>query len=194
MMDIMEKETKHLKLRQWKIEDRPFFARINTDSDVMAFYPRLLTTNESDDMAMKLESLIAEKGWGFWAVEKMDENKFIGFVGLHEPMYDLPVTPCVEIGWRLAREYWGHGYASEAAQASLDIAFNRLELPEVYAFTPVLNKKSRAVMGRLGMINTNNNFEHPMIPEKSSLREHVLYKIDKQGWMESGAMNSVEVV
>jgi RimJ/RimL family protein N-acetyltransferase len=185
MMDIIEIETKRLKLRQWKMEDRPFFAVINADPIVMKYYPDILSEKESNDMAQKLESLIAQRGWGFWAVEKTDENKFIGFVGLHEPAYDLPVTPCVEIGWRLAREYWGHGYASEAAQASLGIAFDRIGLSEVYSFTSVSNKKSRAVMEKLGMVNTNENFKHPMISAKSPLQEHVLYKIDKQHWMGS---------
>ena len=184
-MNIIEIETKRLKLRQWKMEDRAFFAGINADPIVMKYYPDILSAKESNDMAQKFESLIAKRGWGFWAVEKMDEDKFIGFVGLHEPTYDLPVTPCVEIGWRLAREYWGHGYASEAAQASLGIAFDRVGLSEVYSFTSVSNKKSRAVMEKLGMVNTNKNFKHPMISAKSQLQEHVLYKIDKQHWMKS---------
>lgn len=194
MMDIIEIETERLRLRQWRLEDRLFFADINADPDVMKYYPEVLNAKQSNDMAQKLESLIAQRGWGFWAVEKMDEKKFIGCVGLHEPTYDLPITLCVEIGWRLAREYWGRGFACEAAKASLEIAFNRLKLSEVYSFTPVSNKKSRALMGRLGMINTDENFEHPMIAEKSPLREHVLYKIDKQCWVESGVINSIEVV
>jgi len=186
MVDIIEIETERLKLRQWKIEDRPLFANINADPAVMKYYPRALSTKESNIMVQKFESLISERGWGFWAVEKIDAGEFIGFVGLHEPTYDLPVSPCVEIGWRLAKEYWGHGYASEAAKASLGIAFDRLDLSEVYSFTSVSNKKSRAVMERIGMININENFEHPMILENSPLREHVLYKINRQSWMENG--------
>lgn len=105
-------------------------------------------------------------------------------MGLHEPTYDLPVNPCVEIGWRLAKKHWGKGYASEAGLAALKFAFETLHLNEVYAFTPVSNLKSRAVMQRLGMINTDKNFEHPMVLEDHVLREHVLYKIDKQSWVE----------
>lgn len=103
----------------------------------------------------------------------------------NKPTYELPVTTCVEIGWRLAREYWGKGYATEAAKASLDIGFRKLDLEEVYSFTSVSNWKSRAVMERLNMVNTKSNFEHPMIPQNSPLREHVLYKIDKQTWIEN---------
>ena len=150
----------------------------------MKYYPSVLSTEESDAMAQKLQSLIAEQSWGFWAVELIAEKSFIGFVGLHRPAYDLPVTPCVEIGWRLAKEYWGSGYATEAAKASLRFAFDELGLPEVYSFASVSNQRSRAVMERLNMVNTGNNFQHPMIPEKHPLREHVLYKIDKQQWIE----------
>ncbi|WP_455199322.1 GNAT family N-acetyltransferase [Kaarinaea lacus] len=182
MMGLIEIETQRLKLRQWKKEDRPLFAKINADPEVMQFYPSVLDEKESEDLAEKIELLIKEKGWGFWAVEVKNENKFIGFVGLHEPEYDLPITPCTEIGWRLAKEYWGIGYATEAAKACLEVAFIELGLSEVYSFTPTSNKKSQAVMERLGMVNTNNNFDHPMVPENSSLSEHLLYKIDKQEW------------
>ena len=182
MLDIIEIETPRLILRQWKKEDRPLFAKINADSDVMEFYPSILEKKESDEFAQKLESLITKRGWGLWAVETKDEKKFIGFVGLHKPTYDLPIKSCVEIGWRLAKEYWGNGFATEAANAALDIAFGKLNLPEVYSFTSIINKKSKAVMERLGMVNTNKNFNHPMLPENSQLSEHYLYKIDHLSW------------
>lgn len=149
----------------------------------MTYYPKILSAEESTAMAQKMESLISERGWGFWAVERRDKNQFMGFVGLHKPTYDLPVTPCVEIGWRLAKEYWGHGYATEAANASLQVAFEQLNLSEVYAFASVANKKSQAVMQRIGMLDTLQNFEHPIIPENHPLREHVLYRIDQQTWI-----------
>jgi RimJ/RimL family protein N-acetyltransferase len=182
MNKIIEIQTQRLTLRQWRAEDWPAFANLNADPVVMEYYPRVLSTQESNAMAHRIESLIAEKGWGFWAVENLDDKQFIGFVGLNNPTYKLPITDCVEIGWRLAKEYWGHGYATEAAQASLAVAFEKLNLTEVYSFASVANKKSHAVMQRIGMINTNNNFEHPIIPENHPLREHVLYKIDKQTW------------
>ena len=182
MTNIIEIETERLRLRQWKKADLPAFAKLNADSEVMKYYPALLNKQESDDMALRFEALIAYCGWGFWVVEKLDNNEFIGFVGLHEPTYDLPVTPCVEIGWRLAKEYWGHGYATEAASASLDVAFRKLDFLEIYSFTSVSNKRSQAVMERLGMVNMNSNFNHPMIPEDSPLREHVLYKINREDW------------
>ena len=182
MMDIISPETKRLVLRQWTKADWPAFAAINVDPVVMKYYPSVLSIVESNAMAQKLETLLADRGWGFWAVEKREDKKFIGFVGLHVPDYELPVSPCVEIGWRLAKQHWGYGYATEAAKASLVVAFEKLDLATVYSFTSVTNQKSRAVMERLNMINTGRNFQHPMIPKNHPLREHVLYQIDKQHW------------
>ena len=185
MTELIEVQTERLILRQWRKEDWPEFATINADPAVMEFYPCTLSTEESNALAQKLEFLISEKGWGLWAVESISEKSFMGFVGLHKTTYDLPVTPCVEIGWRLAKEYWGKGYATEAAKASLYIAFNRLGLSEVFSFTSVLNKKSWEVMERLRMTNTHENFEHPILPKNHPLREHVLYRINKQQWVEN---------
>ena len=120
-------------------------------------------------------------------MKKKDNNEFIGFVGLHEPTYKLPVTPCVEIGWRLGRKHWGYGYATEAATAALDFVFMSLGLEQVYAFASVTNTRSRSVMERLNMTNTKQNFEHPIIPEKSLLREHCLYGIKRSQWIKRNA-------
>lgn len=182
MSEVVELRTDRLLLRQWKEEDFPLFARMTSDPIVMQYYPGTLSEDESNAMASKIRALISERSWGFWAVETIQENIFIGFVGLHKPTYDLPVTPCVEVGWRLGKEYWGNGYATEAARESLRFAFEELVLDEVYSFASVSNKKSRSVMARLNMSNTGNNFEHPIIPEGHALREHVLYKITKEQW------------
>jgi RimJ/RimL family protein N-acetyltransferase len=179
---ITELNTNRLLLRQWREEDLADFARINADPKVMEFYPKLLSRQESDAAASKFWSLITENGWGFWAVETIAERAFIGLVGLHRPAYKLPFGPCVEIGWRVASPYWGKGYATEAAEASLEFAFDQLDLLEVFAFTSVGNMKSRAVMERLRMVNLQANFDHPTIPRNSPLREHVVYKIIKQQW------------
>jgi len=177
MKKITELKTTRLKLRQWRKEDWPLFAELNADPEVMAFYPSTLTTDESNAMADKISGLINENGWGFWAVEIRAQQPFIGFVGLHQPSYKLPVTPCVEIGWRLAKAYWGNGYATEAAQCALTFAFEQLHLDEVFSFASLANTKSEAVMQRIGMVNTHKNFNHPMIPTDHPLAEHVLYRI-----------------
>ena len=173
----MEIKTERLLLRQWKEDDFEIFADINADVDVMEFYPDIQSSEESLKMAQTFQHLILQKGWGFWAVETLCDNSFIGFVGLHEPAYDLPVTPCVEVGWRLSKESWGKGYATEAAKAALNFAFNELKLAHVYSFTSVINLRSISVMEKIGMENTGENFDHPIIPKGHSLSEHVLYRI-----------------
>lgn len=137
---------------------------------------------ESDAMADKCETLIAERGWGFWAVEIKATEEFIGFVGLHIPSTTLPCLPCVEIGWRLGRSYWGKGYATEAARAALQVGFERLALQEIVSFTAVRNRRSRAVMERLYMVRDKETFDHPEVPEEIGLREHCLYRISQKNW------------
>jgi RimJ/RimL family protein N-acetyltransferase len=181
---VAELETDRLFLRQWVKQDLPIFAALNSDPEVMEYFPTLLSREESNAMSEKCKSLIAERGWGFWAVEIKLSGKFIGFVGLHTPNPNLPFSPCVEVGWRLLKEFWGKGYAIEAAQESLTYAFNTLKLSEVVSFTTISNSRSRSVMERLGFSNAHQNFEHPDIQKGHSLSEHVLYKITKKEWQE----------
>lgn len=174
-------QTKRLILRQWTKGDFPPFADMCQDEDVMEFFPKLQTPEQSYATGKKIQSLIDDRGWGFWAVEIPNEYKFIGFVGLHIPD-NMPFSPCVEIGWRLAKEYWGHGYATEAAQEALRYAFTTLHLQEVVSFTTVSNLRSQAVMKKIGMSNSDNNFMHPDIDSTHHQCEHVLYKITKGEW------------
>ncbi len=179
---IHELETDRLKLRQWRSSDYPTFAAMSADVRVMEYFPNPLTSDESDTLASNIEGLITEKGWGLWALEIKDSQKFAGFVGLHEPIMNLPFSPCIEVGWRLGYEFWGQGYATEAATAALKFAFEVLELAEVVSFTATLNLRSQAVMKRLKMQNTGKNFDHPKVPIAHPLREHVLYRIARSDW------------
>jgi RimJ/RimL family protein N-acetyltransferase len=174
--------TPRLKLRPWQPADFAPFAAMNADPIVMEFFPSVLTTEESNDFADIMMGIIADLGWGFWAIEILESGVFAGFVGLNEPRYPLPCSPCIEVGWRLDKAFWGKGYATEAGNAALEFAFNTLQLAEVVSFTAVPNVRSQAVMQRLGMSDTGQNFEHPMVPEGDRLREHVLYKIDRAQW------------
>lgn len=185
MTKVIEIKTERLLLRQWRQEDLVDFWLLNSDPEVMEFLPEIPGEEDSNHLAKKISNLISENGWGFWAIEILSDHSFIGFVGLNEPKYELPVKPCVEIGWRLARKYWGNGYATEAAKASLEYAFKNLNVNEIYAFTSVANKNSQAVMERLNMVNTGSNFNHPTIPADSQYREHVLYKIEKENWVKN---------
>ncbi|HKW37320.1 MAG TPA: GNAT family N-acetyltransferase [Burkholderiales bacterium] len=178
----IESVTERLRMRQWRGDDREPFARLNADPRVMAFFPKPLGRLESDAMAERIESRIAENGWGFWAVERLDNHEFIGFVGLNHPAPELPCSPCVEVGWRLAFEHWGKGYATEAATRALKIGFASLGLAEIVAFTPAGNVRSRAVMERLGMRETGGIFDHPHVPDGSGLRQHCLYRLTRADW------------
>lgn len=186
-MKTIELETERLLLRQWHKNDYSEFATMNADPVVMEYYPDILSGEQSNALADKFKNIISQRGWGFWAIELKYDGSFIGFTGLNEPGYALSFNPCVEIGWRLDKKYWGNGYATEAAKAVLDFAFTELGLKEVLSFTPVANLRSRALMERLDMLNTEQNFVHPLVPtigsRNNSLSEHVLYRIDKSGWM-----------
>jgi RimJ/RimL family protein N-acetyltransferase len=182
MENPIEFETERLCLRQWLVEDYEPFAALNADPRVMEFFPALLDRAASDFMADYCHSLIAERGWGFWAVERKDTREFIGFVGLHTPAPELPFSPCVEIGWRLAYQHWRRGFATEAAKASLRIGFDTLGLSEIVSFTVPQNLRSRAVMERIGMHNAHENFEHPLVPNGHPLRLHCLYRLSRQRW------------
>ena len=183
MKNVTELETKRLLLRQWQAKDYAPFSDLNKNPAVMEYYPNELTELESNTLAKKIESLLLKRGWGFWAVELKSNNKFIGFVGLHEPEADLPFNPCVEIGWRLAENYWGNGYATEAAKAVVNFSFETLMLDEVVSFTSIHNVRSRSVMTKINMLDTMQTFEHPDLPAGHKLREHVLYKITKSQWV-----------
>jgi RimJ/RimL family protein N-acetyltransferase len=173
--DLIEPTTTRLFLRQWRSSDRAPFAALNSDPRVMEFFPSPLTQEQSDGMADRCEARIKERGWGFWAVELRTGGAFIGFVGLNIPPTELPFSPCTEVGWRLAFDYWGYGYATEAARAALRVGFESLGLEEIVAFTTISNRRSRAVMERLGM-KESGVFEHPAVPVGNPLREHCLYR------------------
>lgn len=178
-------ETQRLCLRQWNAADFVPFAAMNRDSEVMKFFPALLTRQESDALASRIQALIAEKGWGFWAVETKADARFIGFVGLNSPGYNLPFSPCTEIGWRLMRSAWGQGYATEAGLAALRFGFQQLELNEIVSFCVRGNSRSYAVMRRLGMYKQIDTFAHPLIDPESPLSEHYLYKISRSEWLDT---------
>ena len=189
MTDIIEIKTKRLLLRQWRESDVELFAKLNANPNVMNFFPSVLTRSQSNELANNIKQRIAENGWGFWAVEIPDECEFIGFVGLNKPHYTLPFDLEVEIGWRLAENYWGQGYATEAAQAALKVGFSQLHFTEIVSFTSRLNIPSINVMNRLQMSNTNNNFEHPKVTEGHKLRDHCLYKITRKNWIKNTGEN-----
>lgn len=165
-------------LRPWRDQDRAAFAAMNADERVMEFFPRRLSRAESDALADSIQAHFATHGFGLWAVEVPGIAPFIGFAGLAVPRFTAAFTPCVEIGWRLAVDHWGKGYATEAARLALAYGFETAGLDEIVSFTTAANARSRAVMERLGMHrDPADDFDHPSLPDGHPLRRHVLYRI-----------------
>ena len=200
MVESVILETDRLRLRPWRESDREPFAALNADPEVMKYYPAVLNRQESDALVDRIQSKFEERGWGLFAVELKGASQaktghllpgfdqieatdtsngpFIGYVGLSVPQFETHFTPCVEIGWRLARSSWGNGYATEAARRVRQFAFEQLQLPEIVSFTSVLNQQSRRVMERIGMSrDPADDFAHPTLPEGHLLRPHVLYRL-----------------
>jgi RimJ/RimL family protein N-acetyltransferase len=193
---MAELRTDRLLLRRWRAEDREPFAALNADPEVMRHFPALLDRAQSDALAARAEAQITEKGWGLWAVEVAEAGDgapsalsapFAGFIGLSVPSFEAHFTPAVEVGWRLARRFWGRGYATEGARAALAFAFDALRLTEVVSFTAVGNERSRRVMERLGMTrDPEEDFEHPRLPG-SPIERHVLYRLRAERFARSAA-------
>lgn len=185
-------KTERLVLRQWERGDLKPFALLNGDPKVREYFPRLLSKEESDHSVSLMSAHIEKLGWGFWAASLIETGDFIGFIGLEEVYFEAHFTPAVEIGWRLATKYWGSGYATEGALASLRYGFEKLHLDEIVSFTAVGNMKSRAVMERIGMDHDpNDDFDHPKLSEGDLLRRHVLYRVKASDW-EGGAKKKKE--
>ena len=173
-----ELRTERLKLRRWLAADLARFSALNGDPRVMEHFPSLLTREQSDALAARIEAHFGENGFGLWALEIPAVTPFAGFLGLAIPGFEAHFTPCVEIGWRLAAEHWGRGYATEGARAALAFGFGELALAEIVSFTVPGNRRSRRVMEKLGMQRRpEDDFDHPALPEGHALRRHVLYRI-----------------
>ena len=170
--------TLRTRLRLWRPDDRQPFARMNADARVMEHFPSLLSAAESDAMLARICAHFEIHGFGLWALELPGVTALAGFVGLAVPAFEAAFTPCVEIGWRLLPEYWGLGYASEAAACACRYGFDTLGLDEIVSFTVPANTRSRAVMERLGMTHDPlDDFDHPRLPPGDRLSRHVLYRL-----------------
>ncbi len=179
-------QTERLCLRRWREEDLAPFAVLNADPEVGRYLPGPLSQAESDALAARIRRHFDERGFGLWAVEVPGVAPFVGFVGLSVPTFEAHFTPCVEVGWRLARAHWGRGYATEAAGAALTFGFSDVGLDEVVSFTVPHNRPSRRVMQRLGMRrDPAEDFEHPSLPEGHPLRRHVLYRLHRDHWLQA---------
>ena len=168
-------ETARLLLRPWRAEDREPFAAMGRDPEVMQHFPSLLAREESDALVGRIEAHFAANGFGPWAVEIPGAASFAGFIGLMATTWEAHFTPCIEIAWRLARPFWGRGYATEGARAALEFGFSRLGLAEIVAFAVPANVRSIQVMQRIGM-TFSEEFDHPRFEAGHPLRKHVLFR------------------
>ncbi len=171
-------ETERLILRDWKESDVGAFIEMNSNKEVMQYFPSTLSEAETMDMIERIKKHFVEFGYGLFAMERKDDQQFIGFTGFSHPKFESYFTPCIEIGWRINQPNWNLGFATEAAKACLIFGFKNAGLTEIYSFTSVLNKPSEKVMQKIGMTKTGI-FKHPSIEKNHPLHEHVLYKILK---------------
>jgi RimJ/RimL family protein N-acetyltransferase len=178
--------TERLILRRWRPDDVGHFANLNADPEVMGYMPSVLSASESAFMVERIESAFDQHGFGLWAVEVPGVSPFVGFTGLSVTAFEAHFTPAVEVGWRLARPYWGRGYATEGARAALRFGFDQAGLAEIVSFTSEVNERSRRVMERLGMTRRpKDDFDHPRLAAGERLTPHVLYRIDVQAYRRS---------
>jgi ribosomal-protein-alanine N-acetyltransferase len=179
-------ETPRLLLRPYRDDDFDGLADLCADPVVMRHFPETLDRAASERLAGRIEMHFERHGFGPWSVEIKGTATYAGFVGLMVPTFETHFTPCVEVGWRLARKFWGHGYATEAARAALAYGFEAAGCDEIVSMTVPGNWRSRAVMERLGMTcRPADDFDHPNLPEGHMLRRHVLYRLTRHTWLSS---------
>lgn len=187
MTTVVTLRTERLILRPWRESDRATFAEMNADPRVMEHFPSVSTREESDAAVDRIVARMEQHGFGLWAVEVPDVAAFIGFTGLN-PADAVLGRPVLEVGWRLVADHWGHGYATEAARASLAHAFHGLGRDEVVSFATAANERSRHVMEKIGMVRRpDDDFDHPGVPPSWSGRRHVLYRITRERWRSTAA-------
>lgn len=171
--------TKRLGLRKWSDADFLPFAAMNKDKEVMKYFPKTLSDEETAALINRINAHFGKHGFSLFAIEKLATKELIGFAGFMIPSFKSFFTSCVEIGWRIKKEEWNKGYATEAAKACLHYGFKTLQFEKVYSFTSAINVKSENLMKKIGMTK-EGEFDHPNIPFDNALCRHVVYKIDKQ--------------
>jgi len=168
--------TPRLSLRNIVPSDLGALVAMNEDEEVMKYFPSILSQEQTIQFMDRIFTQYKENGFGLYAVTLISSDALIGLAGFMMPSFESFFTPCVEIGWRFKKEFWGQGYASEASTACLKYAKTLLGLKEILSFTSIQNKKSEAVMKNIGM-KKQGHFVHPKLDKDHWLSEHVLYSI-----------------
>ena len=171
-------QSPRLGFRNWSKDDIDPFAELNADPEVMTYFPRPFTFDETRNSVLRFQKYYTDYGYTFYAVDRLDTAEFIGFIGMIHQTFESFFTPCVEIGWRLKRPVWGKGYATEGAKACLNYGFDALGFSEIYSITAIPNLRSERVMQRIGMEKIGE-FDHPSIEDGHPLERHVIYRIKK---------------
>lgn len=172
-------KSERLGFRNWLESDLEMMTEINADKKVMEFFPCVASKDQTFDFIQKMHKQFTEKGFCYFAVDKLKNNEFIGFIGLSEKNFESEFTPCIDIGWRLNSVEWNKGFATEGAKRCLEYAFDVLKLEKIYSIAPKINVKSERVMKKIGMEKVLE-FEHPLLTNDERIRNCVLYK--KTSW------------
>jgi RimJ/RimL family protein N-acetyltransferase len=171
-------KSSRLGFRNWLESDIDKLAAINADKEVMEFFPSVRTRQETKNFISRMQQQFSEKGYCYFAIDLLEDDTFIGFIGLSEQNYEADFTPCIDIGWRLTKTAWNKGYATEGAKRCLEFGLEKLGIDKIYSIAPVINTKSEKVMKKIGMRKVKF-FEHPQLVDNARLRRCVLYKIEK---------------
>ncbi len=167
--------SERLGFRNWLTEDIEILSALNADSEVMEFFPSIQTREQSEKFIAQMQNEFGEKGFCYFAVDQLDTNELIGFIGIHEHTFESDFTPCIDIGWRLKRSVWYQGFATEGAKRVLEYAFNELKIEKIVSFTPIINTPSENVMKKLGLKRLRT-FDFPLFKNDDRLRECVMYE------------------
>lgn len=168
-------KSERLGFRDWELNDIEKMHEINSDEKVMEFFPSVLTKQQTTEFVQRMKNQFIEKSFCYFAVDKLEDNKFIGFIGLSEQTYNADFTPCIDIGWRIKSSEWNKGFATEGAKKCLEYALNNLKIERIYSVAPKINTKSEHIMTKIGL-KKQYEFEHPLLIKNEQLKTCVLYK------------------
>ncbi len=171
--------SERLGFRNWNLTDIDKMHEINSDEKVMEFFPKILTKKQTNEFIERMKTQFQDKGFCYFAVDKLEDNEFIGFIGLSEQTYEAEFTPCVDIGWRIKSSEWNKGYASEGAKKCLEYALSNLKIENIFSIAPKINTKSEHIMTKIGM-KKQFEFEHSLLTNDDRLKICVLYKTEKK--------------
>lgn len=170
--------SERLGFRNWREDDLDDMAAINADAEVMKFFSSTRSKEQTLEFIRRMQAQFLEKGYCYFAVDRLDNSEFIGFIGISEQNFEADFTPCTDIGWRLKKSEWNQGFATEGAKRCIEFAFQQTALEKLYAVAPKINYPSELVMIKIGMRKVSE-FRHSLLANDTRLQHCVLYEITK---------------